>query len=448
MQEERVTLKQIEDMFDTILLLEDRNLIRLILAVVIGNQITTRRPIWLMLVAPSSSGKTTALNALLDLEITLKDGQKIRPTESVSDLTENTFISGMQRSDKETSLLMRIPRGGVLMFKDFTSILSKREETKKTIMSQLREVYDGSYKKSYGTGESVTWKGKIGAIAGVTEAIYQHLESMSVMGDRFMLYQIPQPNRKDTLRFKLQQEDNGTTEDVQMPKAQQLVHTYMQQAFDMIQDVRIVLDPKTRDEIIDVADFCTMVRSGVITNVFTNQIQFVPAAEMPSRMFEQMLAMASALILIKKVDNPDMEVTGKIDPGDFNLLYKLAYDSIPVVRRIALRYLAQYTNGVETGALATKTNYPTSVVGTWLEQLNALGIVTRVKRGGFGNWWKLKPEYRAIMLKLQGVNVIDEWMTNDGETEDEISKAWEAEKQREQGIDAELVQEMIDNDDW
>jgi len=343
-------------------------------------------------------------------------------------------------------ILYRLPFGGVLMFKDFTSILSKRDEEKRSIMAQLREIYDGAYNKKFGTGDEVDWKGKVGAIGGVTQAIYQHLESMSVMGDRFMLYQIPQPDRKATLKFKLQQERLGTTEDIQMPIAQDLVQRYMQQAFDTLDDVKVVLDDKTEDEIIAVADFCTMVRSGIIHHNFSGEIQFVPDAEMPARMFEQMLALSSTFLLMNKIDNPEHD--GLLVNRDFKIMYKIAYDSIPIQRRIALRYLAQYTEGVDTAALARKTNYPTEVVQGWLEQLNALGVVARVKRTGFGNWWKLEPQYCALMMKLTGVKAVDEWMIDDESMDEDAGKEWEKDKVRE--IDPEQMKERLENnpDDW
>lgn len=445
MQEERVTFAQIQNVFDSFLLMKDRDFIRLTMAVIIGNQIKSRRPIWLMLVAPPSSGKTTALNALIGLEVTNQKGEKVHPTESISDITEKTFASGARRSDKETSLLYRLPFGGVLMFKDFTSILSKRDEEKRSIMAQLREIYDGAYNKKFGTGDEVDWKGKVGAIGGVTQAIYQHLESMSVMGDRFMLYQIPQPDRKATLKFKLQQERLGTTEDIQMPIAQDLVQRYMQQAFDTLDDVKVVLDDKTEDEIIAVADFCTMVRSGIIHHNFSGEIQFVPDAEMPARMFEQMLALASTFLLMQLIDNPGCKP--ELGKQDFKLMYKIAYDSIPAVRRIALKYLAQYSQGVSTTGLALRTNYPSGVVKGWLEQLNALGIVARVKRGSGENWWRLQPQYREIMVKLQDVAVIDEWMDSDGSEYEEAEAEWTKDKAREID-DVAILQEKIDNEDW
>lgn len=453
--EKQIKFQDIQDIFDSFLLLRDRNLIWLTIAAVLGNQMMNRRPIWLMLVAPPSSGKTTALNALLGLEVCNKRGEKIQPIQSISDLTENSFASGAQRMDTETSLLMKMPKGGVMVFKDFTSILSKNNDAKRIIMGQLREIYDGSYVKRTGTGKDIVWNGKLGALAGVTESVYQHLESLSVMGDRFMLYQVPQPDRKKMLRFKLEQERAGKTEDVQMPIAREMVHQYMQNAYDKLSDIKISMTKEQEDEIIEVADFCTMVRSGIITNEFTGDIQFVPQPEMPARMFEQMLALGSTFAYMRRLDNPDLPEDQALSRNDLSIMYKIAYDSIPVTRRIALDYLGRFSGGVETSALATKINYPSKVVQSWLEQLNALGVVRRIKNARGTNSWILRDEYKELMQVLNGVKATGETLFDRGSAgeEDEHDQMWSDPKEAQsyQYLDEDERRERDENgdgEDW
>jgi len=91
-----------------------------------------------------------------------------------------------------------------MAFKDFTSILSKNPEARTEIMAQLREIYDGEYTKRTGTGDDIVWHGKVGAIAGSTEAVYKHLEDLSAMGDRFIMYNIEQPDRLQVARRALE----------------------------------------------------------------------------------------------------------------------------------------------------------------------------------------------------------------------------------------------------
>lgn len=441
-QENIATFEDILKVFRKFLYMQNEDFIRLTVAVILGNQMPDRRPIWLMLVAPPSSGKTTTLNALQGLVITTKEGNKIQPVHDISDLTENSFASGMVRNDSETSLLKKIPFGGVMSFKDFTSVLSKQQQSKIAIMAQLREIYDGSYVKRTGNGNDVRWVGKIGAIAGVTQAVYQHLSTMSVMGDRFMLYQIPQPNRKEMLKFKIEQERKNETENDMMPIARDMMHNYMQRAFDNMRETKVHIPSADEDEIIEVADFCTMVRSGIITDDYSGEIKFVPEPEMPARMFDQMMALASALIFMRQLDG---EESDRMKKEDYSLIYKIAYDSIPITRRIALNYLATYKGGVTTAALAAKINYPTKVVAQWLEQLNALGVVKRIVTGGRGNTWQLKPEYSSLMQRLQNVKVLDETLVADEYTDDEVDKFWEQDRQGGVFFDEFEVREMDEN---
>jgi hypothetical protein len=444
-----ITFKEIQDTFKQFMLLGDTDYIKLSYAALIGNQMPSRRPIWLMLVAPPSSGKTTALNAFNGLKIVNKaSGNVMEPTANISDLTENSFASGMNRSEKQTSLLHKIPRGGVMIFKDFTSILSKQEQTRRVIMGQLREIYDGAYVKRTGNGEDVLWQGKIGAIAGVTETVYQHLETMSAMGDRFIMYQVHQPDRKEMLRFKLDQEKLGFTESSVMPQLKQMTSEYLQRAFDHMSDDPIVLPRQHEDEIIDVADFCTMVRSGLIVNDFTGKVLFVPQPEMPARMFEQMLALGAAFVFMRKLDDPT--VTNEMVEDDFRIIYKIAFDSIPIVRRMALRYLTIYGGGADAASLARKINYETEVVSGWLVQLNALGVVDRVKRSSGANFWKLNTKYIKIMERLDQIKATSNTLEEDGVHDggDEVEQHWNKNKSFEKGLDLDAIQEAISNDDW
>lgn len=444
-----IKFQDIEDTFRQFMLLGDNDYIKLSYAALIGNQMLSRRPIWLMLVAPPSSGKTTALNAFNGLKIINKaSGNAIEPTTNISDLTENSFASGMNRGEKQTSLLQKMPRGGLMIFKDFTSILSKQEQTRRVIMGQLREIYDGAYVKRTGNGEDVLWQGKVGAIAGVTEAVFQHMETMSAMGDRFIMYQIKQPDRKDMLRFKLDQEKLGFTESTVMPQLKQMTSQYLQRAFDTMSDINITLPKQHEDEIIDVADFCTMVRSGLITNDYTGKILFVPQPEMPARMFEQMLALGAAFVFMRQMDEPN--ATNEMTEEDFRIIYKIAFDSIPVVRRIALRYLTVYGGGADAASLARKINYETEVVAGWLAQLNALGVVDRVKRANGGNYWKLNSKYVGIMERLDKVKATGNSLDEDGEHDggDEVEQHWNKNKSFEEGLDVDAIKEAIANDDW
>jgi len=402
------SLKELQDIFDRYLLLEDRDVVKVLVGTVIANQIDSMDPVWILLVAASSGGKSELLQAFNDIVDSRSKKKIITP---ISDLTPNTFASGQVRVGEETSLLHKMPRGGIMSFKDFTSILSKNDDAKREIMSQLREIYDGFYDKLTGNSKNVNWRGKLGALAGCTEVIYEHLESLSAMGDRFAMYSITQPDRKEVLGFVINQRRQNVDKEESRADLRAATKNYVEFILENKEKVNLTISQKTEDEIIEMADFCTKVRSGVIMDDRFNRVNFVPTKEMPMRLVDQLISLGTAFVIMRNVENlvRGAPMVTDLDMTDIAILRKIAFDSIPIKRRMALKLLATYALGARTAGLATKIGYETKVIGGWLSQLNGLGICDREKKGGpQGDLWSLKNEYAETMIKFEHIKVIDE----------------------------------------
>ena len=78
----------------------------------------------------------------------------------------------------------------MLIIKDFGTILTLYREARGEIFAQLRKVYDGQFSKSFGTGETILWNGKIGILAGVTPAIDKYMSVNAMLGERFLHYRM------------------------------------------------------------------------------------------------------------------------------------------------------------------------------------------------------------------------------------------------------------------
>ena len=340
----------------------------------------------------------------------------------ISDLTPNTFASGQKKAGKETSLLLKM-NNGIMAFKDFTSLLSKNKDAKKEIMGQLREIYDGEYVKRVGTGDDIMWRGKIGAIAGSTEAVYRHLEEMSAMGDRFVMYNIKQPDRLAVARRAM---DNSFNMQEKRDYLRKCFEAYITYVIKNLDEEQVILDEKLKDDMLVVADFATRVRSAVMTDFKTGLVDFVPSAEMPMRVTSQLITIASALASMRRVD--PTQAQGKhaiISDEEKKLLYKIAFDSIPRTRRDALYPMAQYKGGITTAGLATRLDLPTPSVSKYLAQLNALGICKRKKKsGGQGDEWHLKDEYRKILVELENIKILDEQLIGEVSEDDSPEGSW------------------------
>ena len=85
------------------------------------------------------------------------------------------------------------------------------------------------------------------------------------------------------------------------------------------------------------------------------------------------------------------------------ILSKFALDSIPRVRRLAMIELSKY-DVLTTAGLAVKLAMPTNSVRRWLEDLVALEIAGREKgSGNEGDRWHIKPHYRDLIRRYEGV---------------------------------------------
>lgn len=391
------TFQQLQDEFDKVLLLKDRGVLRILCATVVGNRLSLD-PVWLFLVAGPSSGKSEFLESLNGLQF-------IHP---ISTLTVNTFASGQKRDGIETSLIYKL-KNGIMVFKDFTSIISKQKEAMQEIMGQLREIYDGSFVKETGTGHRIAWKGRVGLIAGITTIIDYESNSFASMGERFIQYKIITPDRIEALRKAW---DNAFDMKEKRERLKDCMASYITHVLDNMNEERVMLSEEVKENIFEISNFTAIARSGVKLDFRTGKVTFVPEKEMPMRIAKQLYCIACGISMLDSVEPMvktinENQQKGDLSLDDVSLLYKIALDSIPTQRRLTLINLAKYKGGVTTAGLAVKLRYPTETVNGWLSQINALGFCERLK-GGKEDIWRLKEEFRGTIQKFERVKSVDD----------------------------------------
>lgn len=363
-------------------LIKDEGIIRLLCAIIIVNRLPLE-PVWLFLVAPSGGGKTEFIRALFE----------VTGVYQLSSLTSNTFISGMKRTGKETSLLFRIGSRGTILIKDFTSILNIHQDERRDIMGQLREIYDGSYTKHFGTGDSITWKGHIGLVAGVTTVIHVVRELYAAMGERFVMYSPVLPERMDIAERAMRNAEELEDKRKEIAEAMRM---YLDEEIGV--PTAIPKPPEDLfQEIKELAEFSTRARSPVERNWKGNQeITYVHIPEAPTRFGQQLLNLARALMILGQ---------GSLQNIDRHILHKIALDSITSTRRQTLQELTRYEK-VSTTGLANKLGYPTDTSRRWLEDLTALGMVNRQMIGKEYHW-TIKDNYRKVVERFEGIKPTD-----------------------------------------
>lgn len=299
----------------------DFDMLQVILATLICNRMDSD-PVWMLLQAPPSGGKTVFITSLA----------LIQQTFEISMLTDKTLFSsfrgtGRRRLKGSAALIQKLNKK-VLVFKDFTSIISKDRFSKPTLLAQFREVYDGKYDSGTGTGDYIHWEGKVGLLAGVTSAIEREVLLSDQLGERFLIYRKERRKADDADAFYKQiGHERERNEELQ-----EAMYRYMKGADPPpLDDITMSQDLRARVSLLALL----LARGRVqINRDYTSprrEIISIPEPEEPYRIEKQLTLIGKALAVING--------RTKVDENDFVILGKIAISSIPSVRMTILRVL-------------------------------------------------------------------------------------------------------------
>jgi hypothetical protein len=359
-----ITLAQVKEQAANFLSLNkvDGNMIDVAVATKVANQFDGD-PLWFFLNGPPSHAKTEVLNSMRDYP----------GVELLSSITKNTLLSGKSIKDKEgnvknCSLLFNL-NDKLVVIKDFTTILSLHANDRTEIYSQLREIYDGSYKKAYGTGDVVSWQGKIGILAAVTPAIDRQISVNALLGERFLHYRVFGDNRVEAAKCALRH----TTGTGGPRKAFREIMTDFLNQFDELTDVNVEIDDNTHDKLAALACFCSIARASVIRSRYDQTLEAMPEAEGPSRLAKQFKLLATALAVVRDQKSVGNDV--------YQVIAKVAKDTMPRLRLVVLeamwRLNQREENWYTTKEIALESGLPTTTAKMKLENLHVLGLLER-----------------------------------------------------------------------
>ena len=357
-------LAEVVKIFREWLALKDEASIYVTLGAVAAN-LLPGDPVWLGLIAPPSSAKTELLNSLSLLPY----------VKIVETFTPAGLLSGTSKKDRAKNatggVLREIGDFGILLFKDFGSLLEMRHEQRADMMAALRRIYDGEYTRIVGSegGRTMQWRGKAGAVFGATQAYESHHAVNGTLGDRFLLFRVETLADEQLSKCRLQAGDNARLMRASLAKAAAGVFAALPDPLpgrvDMTDDEYSALSAVILEVI--------RLRAGVVRDGYRREIADVHDPEGPARLSIALRQLFAGLILIG------------VPRGEASrLVNHVAYDSAPKIRLRVWRTLT--ADWQTTRQIAVRINLPTTTAKHALEELAAHGLAIEEETAGAQRW--------------------------------------------------------------
>lgn len=362
--------------------MEDDTIIDASIACIIANRLKFGTPVWLVLIGASSGGKSQILKPLANTDK--------KWLHSVDDITESTFLSSAKLGSKdngkkiEPSFLKReVGKDGMLVMSDLTVLFSKNKESRDAVLSQLRMLYDGELIRQTGNlGESISWKGYLGIIAGSTPSIYRHFEEVADMGERFMYWRLKPYDERKATHLALSRKLSGNSLD---DKLSTIYGEYIKQVVRENVSVKHeeLITKENQDEIVEIALFSERIRTSVFMDFQKKDIERIPVPAFPMRTALQLMNVAKGLAVMRGRE---------LDDKDMDIIRWMGWSLANEERRACLTALASDFNFFSTQAIADEIGLSTVITKMNLQSLAALEII---ERGSNTNKieWRLSDKY-------------------------------------------------------
>lgn len=350
--------------FSTWLHLDDTAPVLAVAAAIVANR-AAGDPVWMLVVGPPSGGKTEILSSAAALPYIVK----------AATVTEAALLSGTASRERAANatggLLRTVGEFGILLCKNFTSVLSQNRDTAKQAMAALREVYDGSWDRPVGTdgGRVLSWSGKCGLVGGVTPSFDRYSMIINALGDRFLLLRLPDVDAAEQAASALRRGEH----DAEMRDDLAAAMTGLIHGADLTLVGRELDDPE-QARLIKLATYTARARTAVERDGYTKELVVIPQAEGPAR-----------LVLALRHVYGGLEAIGADETTRWTVVARVARDCVPAIRTTLIRQLIGAYQAQRTSTIAAAVGMINKTAHQHLEDLALLGLADRTKTGEADN---------------------------------------------------------------
>ena len=364
-----VTLAEAVATFRKWLHLPDIDPLLAIAAAAVANRTDDATPVWLIILGPPSSGKTEQIIGLRGLPETIE----------AATITEASLLSGTAKKERTKDatggILREVGAYGLIVMKDFTSVLSQNGDTRSLALAALREVFDGAWTRPLGVdgARRLHWEGKAGLIAGCTNAYDQHSAVIAELGDRFLAIRIadddtdPDPEAR-ALSIGLAALAHGDGGEQAMRSELTAALSGLIIGADTSRTHRALSDTE-KMELIRLARYAGVSRTPVKRNPYTGDLLAVPEPEGPGRVVISLRQLLGGL-----------EAIG-VSPDDrWRVLRRIATDTGPALRGRVTRALVADETVRRTSDIALAAGLITKTARRVLDDLAMIGFAEHTKK--------------------------------------------------------------------
>ena len=359
-----VPLAQALESFGKWLHLDDTAPVLAVAAVIVAN-LAGGDPVWLLVVGPPSGGKTEILSSAAGLPY-------IVPAATI---TEAALLSGTSKreraQDATGGLLRQIGDFGILLAKDFTSVLSQNRDTAKAAMAAMREVYDGCWDRPVGSdgGRVLHWEGKCGFLGGVTPSYDRYGSIVNALGDRYLLLRLPDVDAEDQAHAALRSSEHEKAMRTELAAAMTGLIAGA--------DTKLVHLPLTDDDtarLVKLSMFTARARTAVERDGYSGELLVLPQPEGPARLVKALRRVYGGMVAI-----------GADTENAWALLERISIDCAPAMRIKVMRALLAANSEQRTADIAREVEMVTKTAHRVLDDLALLGIASRTKKSDADN---------------------------------------------------------------
>jgi len=383
-----LTYQKVIEVYKKWIYMKDESAIDLCLATAITRN-TNLNPLWIIMIAPSGSGKSELLKPL-------EDHSKESTTEVMSKITPNTFLSGIsKKKEAHTDFAETLENNPKLFLTyDFAQFVKMDSKDKAQVWAQMRDLYDGFIERKAGLGvNKKVCNIRLNWLICTTPVIDSELLVHQELGTRELIFRFqPEELNKQVLMDRVW---DNSTKTCEMRKE---LAFYVRGFIEKI-ETRGIKEPEvcleTKKELMNIAKMISVLRAATESDSYSGELTNFVYQEMPTRI---LLQLKSIYVGLKNLDE------NYSDERALNIIKKVAISSIhPIRLRIILELLANIE--LTTTQLQRKISIGYKTVVTQLYSAQQLGLVSFKDAEGSGEF---EGHNRAWTKKIWKVNNTNE----------------------------------------